>query len=153
MGTAVVVLEVLLVTIVVAAVLFLVWLFVRRRWLSSRGGLFDCALRHPTRDRWLLGMARYDGDELEWYKVFSLNVVPNLSVHRRRAEWQGRRAPSAEEAMVLFTDHEVVTLDTVDRKHRARRLELAMTPASATGLMSWLEASAPGAGMSYADDN
>lgn len=125
--------------------LALVAMWGRRRWLSAQGGLFDCALRlSPTRTLWALGIARYRGDRLEWYRVFSVAFRPRLVLDRRQTTWVSRRRPSPEESTVLFTDHEVVTLRGVDRKGTSRTWELAMGPASATGLMSWLEASAPG---------
>lgn len=128
----------------------LVWLFARRRWLSSRGGVFDCGLR--LRDRvpgggWSLGLARYDGDVLEWYRVFSFTFRPRLELDRTTTTMVARRHPDQVEALVLFADHEVVRLhvETPDDPE-GRDWELAMAPGSVTGLMSWLEAAAPGSG-------
>ncbi|MGA4507318.1 DUF2550 domain-containing protein [Propionibacteriaceae bacterium G1746] len=144
----VVIIEVLVAVVVAACLLFLVWMFVRRRWLSSRGGVFDCALRsHGHRPHWQLGMARYDGNRLLWYRVFSLDLGPRLMLDRRQTTWSGQRPPSHDEMTVLFTDHQVVLLDGITRSGEQGTFELAMTPASVTGLMSWLEASAPGVGM------
>ena len=140
--------EVLVGTIIAACLLFLVWMFVRRRWLSGRGGVFDCALRvHRRGIHWNLGMARYEGERLLWYRIFSLDMGPYLELDRKRTTWVGQRAPTEEETMVLFDDHQVVTLAGVDKAGGAREYELAMTPGSVTGLMSWLEASPPGIGM------
>lgn len=135
--------------VVLLACLPLMWL--RRRWLSSQGGLFDCALQ-VREGAWALGMARYRGDNLEWYRVFSVSFRPRVTFNRRETTWQARRTPSAEESTLLFTDHEVVTLRGVDRGGQPRPWQLAMGPASATGLMSWLEASAPGRGVGYGDE-
>lgn len=140
--------EVLVGIIIGACLLFLIWMFVRRRWLSGRGGVFDCALRvHRRRIHWNLGMARYEGERLLWYRIFSVDMGPYLVLDRKQTSWVGQRAPSAEEMMVLFDDHQVVTLAGVDKTGRPREFELAMTRGSVTGLMSWLEASPPGIGM------
>ncbi|MGD8213566.1 DUF2550 domain-containing protein [Aestuariimicrobium sp. Y1814] len=141
-------LEVVLGIIIGLCLLFLVWLFVRRRWLSGRGGVFDCALRvEGKRHHWHLGMARYAGEQLHWYRVFSWDIRPRLVLDRQQTSWAGQRPPTDEETMVLFTNHQVVALAGVDRRGHPRTYELAMTPASVTGLMSWLEASPPGLGM------
>ena len=140
--------EILVGIMVAACLLFLVWIFARRRWLSGRGGVFDCALRvHRRRIHWNLGMARYDGEQLHWYRIFSLDIRPYLVLHRKQTSWVSQRGPTAEESMVLFSDHQVVALASVDKAGRPREYELAMTPSSVTGLMSWLEASPPGVGM------
>lgn len=141
-------LEILAGILIGAGLLFLVWLFARRRWLSSRGGVFDCALRtHGRRMHWHLGMARYAGDSLLWYRALSLDIHPRLVLDRQQTTWVGQRPPTEEEMMVLFTDHQVAELHGVDRRGNPRVYELAMTPASVTGLMSWLEASPPGIGI------
>ena len=131
--------------VVLCPVLFLSVLFIRRRWLSGRGGVFDCAMKvSGTPAGWALGMARYNGDRLEWYRVFSLSFRPKYALKRSETSWASQRTPEPEESMVLFTDHQVVALRGVDRRGRERIWELAMTPASVTGLMSWLEAAPPG---------
>lgn len=141
-------LEVVLGIVIAGCLLFLVMLFVRRRWLSGRGGVFDCALRiEGRRHHWQLGMARYEGEQLQWYRVFSWHVRPRLVLDRQQTTWAGQRRPSVEESMILFTDHQVVKLAGVDRRGAPRDYELAMMPASVTGLMSWLEASPPGVGI------
>lgn len=140
--------EVLIGIVIGACLLFLVWMFVRRRWLSSRGGVFDCALGvHRRGLNWHLGMARYAGEQLHWYRIFSLDIRPYLVLDRKKTSWVGQRPPTDAETMVLFSDHQVVTLASVDKAGHPREYTLAMMPGSVTGLMSWLEASPPGIGM------
>jgi len=148
------VVEIVLGLVVLSAIGFLFGMWARRRSLSSLGAVYDCALRLDTRtgNRWVLGMARYRGDELLWYRVFSLSPLPQLQLSRNSTRWGSRRLPESEESMVLFVDHEVVTLHGRDARGQKRDYQMAMTSASATGLMSWLEASAPGQGMQYSDD-
>ena len=126
------------------------WLFARRRWLSGRGGLFDCGLRSSERAgaHWTLGLARYEGDELRWYRAFGLTLRPALVLNRRTTHFVSQREPDAAEHLVLFSDHEVIRMRTGSGDGQGA-IELAMTPASMTGLLGWLEASLPGGGRYY----
>ena len=54
-------------------------LMVRRRRLTKDEPTFDMSVRtHPRREArgWTLGVARYRGDRLEWFRVFSLSPRP-----------------------------------------------------------------------------
>ncbi|MGJ6979371.1 DUF2550 domain-containing protein [Aestuariimicrobium soli] len=119
----------------------LVWLFVRRRWLTGKGGLFDCSLANQQGNRWSLGLARYEGNMLQWYPALGVGLRPRLSLDRTRTTYQSRRDPEVSEAIQLFSRDVIVTLrtSTPDASH-----QLAMTQASLTGLLSWLEAAPPG---------
>ena len=56
-------------------------LIVRRRWLSRHGGTFELSYRarvsQPGRG-WLLGLGRYTGYRLEWFRIFSLSPRPKM---------------------------------------------------------------------------
>ena len=59
--------------------LYGVALIVRRRVLSRNGGTFEVSYRvRPERAGrgWLLGLGRYSGEELEWFRIFSLSPRP-----------------------------------------------------------------------------
>lgn len=132
--------------LLLAVVVPLVGLWVRRRWLSAKSGVFDCALRLRSTGSgsgWATGMARYEGDVLQWFRVFSFAWRPRIELHRDRTVALGRRAPEPAEAIVLFGDDQIVRLQ-VDDGVEGRVQELAMNPQSVTGLMSWLEAAPPG---------
>ena len=131
----------------VAAVLLLVLLYglalvVRRRLLSRRGGTFELSYRvrpHKAGRGWLLGIGRYTGDSLEWFRIFSLWPRPKRSWPRAALTYAGHRAPEGVERMSLLGDHVVV----VCRTPRGE-VELAMSPSSLMGFQSWLEAGPPG---------
>lgn len=131
--------------LVLLVVLPLVGLFVRRRWLTQRGAVFDCALHleDGRRRGWALGLARYDSVELLWYRTFSLSVRPRLVLLRDRTTSLGQRAASDGEAGAMFTGDRVVKIRSMVRG-QPRTYELAMSPGAMTGLMSWLEAAPPG---------
>ncbi|RYE79357.1 MAG: DUF2550 family protein, partial [Myxococcales bacterium] len=58
--------------VLLAALLFGVFLVVRRRLLSRDGGAFELTVRlrseRPPGHGWSLGMGRYRGEQLEWFR-------------------------------------------------------------------------------------
>ncbi len=128
---------------VVSALLALILLAVRRRWLDRLGGAFDCSLRLRTRRPgygWALGVARYNEGSLEWYRFFSYSLRPRVVFPRSEARVVWTRDPEPIEAVALKEDERVVRLQ-VDG---AIESDLAMSADSITGLLSWLEAAPPG---------
>ena len=117
-------------------------LILRRRWVSRHGGTFElsCRVRSARAGRgWLLGLGRYSGETLEWFRYFSLSPRPKLTLERSRLTYVGRRDPEGAEQMSLYPDHVVITCTTP-----TGQVELAMSPASLMGFQSWLEAGPPG---------
>jgi len=125
--------------------LFLVYgvaLVVRRRLISRHGGTFELSYRARsvrTGRGWLLGLGRYSGETLEWFRIFSLSPRPKACWRRSELSFDARRVPEGAEEMSLYPDHLVIELSS-----RAGDLELAMSPASLTGFQAWLEARPPG---------
>lgn len=117
-------------------------LILRRRLLSRHGGTFELSYRvrssHTGRG-WLLGLGRYSGESLEWFRYFSLSPRPKRVLLRSRLTYAGRRDPEGAEQMSLYPDHVVLRCTTPDGT-----VELAMSPASLMGFQSWLEAGPPG---------
>ncbi|TGN81661.1 DUF2550 family protein [Streptomyces bauhiniae] len=133
--------------IVVALVVVGLFLFgLRRRLIQRSGGTFDCSLRWDVAEQsdvngkgWSYGIARYNGDRIEWFRVFSYALRPRRVLERSRIEVAGRRLPEGEEELALLSD--AVILACV---HRGTRLELAMSEDALTGFLAWLEAAPPG---------
>ncbi|MEU6401194.1 DUF2550 domain-containing protein [Streptomyces sp. NPDC046985] len=133
----------------VAVALVLVGLFVfglRRRIIQRSGGTFDCSLRWDLADQpdvsgkgWSYGVARYNGDRVEWFRVFSYALRPRRTLERGSIEVAGRRLPEGEEELALLSDAVILTC-----LHRGTRLELAMSEDALTGFLAWLEAAPPG---------
>lgn len=136
---------VIVVVVVVVVCSPFIALYVRRRWLTGQGGLFDCAYRVSDTgvpgSGWVLGLARYRGDYLEWYRAFSLGLRPSVQFQRGVTTYEHQRPSSGLEAVVLFDESRVVTLR--DRV-RNREHSLAMDDDSVMALMSWLESAPPG---------
>ncbi len=130
------------------AALVLVALFVRRRWLNRYGGTFECSvrMRAPSRGTgpqtargWVLGLARYSGQELEWFRIFSFSPRPQF-VFDRSLTVGARRTPHGAEAFSLYAGHRVVAVTFAD----GRPIELAMSDRALTGFLAWVEAAPPG---------
>jgi hypothetical protein len=118
-------------------------LILRRRWLSRHGGTFELSYRArattPGRGG-LLGLGRYAGDRLEWFRIFSLSPRPKRVWPRQTLTYVGRREPEGVEQLSLYPGHVVIRCDTP-----AGAVELALGASSLTGFQSWLEAGPPGA--------
>ncbi|WP_110208767.1 DUF2550 domain-containing protein [Nocardioides daejeonensis] len=117
-------------------------LVLRRRMLARNGGTFE--LSHRARsDRtgrgWVLGIGRYDGDRLEWFRIFSLSPRPRRVWDRNRVDYNGRREAEGSEHLALYTDHVIITLESAQGD-----IELAMSSRSLLGFQAWLEAKPPG---------
>ena len=133
--------------LVVAALLLLVLVYgvalvVRRRLLSRHGGTFELSHRvratRPGRG-WVLGLGRYSGSQLEWFRIFSLSPRPARRWDRSELSYVGSRVPQGAEAHAIYPDHLVVECST-----RSGTVQLAMSAPSLTGLQAWLESGPPG---------
>jgi hypothetical protein len=117
-------------------------LIIRRRLLSRNGGAFELSYRvrtsRPGRG-WLLGLGRYSGESLEWYRYFSLSPRPKRVLLRSELTFAGRRESAGVEQMSLYPEHVVIVCTTP-----VGNVELAMSPASLMGFQSWLESGPPG---------
>lgn len=136
--------------LVVALVVVGLFVFgLRRRLIQRSGGTFDCSLRWNAPEKpekgeengkgWGYGIARYNGDRIEWFRVFSYSPRPRRVLERSAIEVAGRRTPEGEEELALLSDAVILAC-----LHREARLELAMSEDALTGFLAWLEAAPPG---------
>jgi hypothetical protein len=144
-GWLLVVLVVLLAALVVAAAL--VALPLRRRWLAREGGLFECSVRLHTSTPgagWVLGMARYNAEMLEWFRFFSYASRPRKSFLRAEVRVITSREPDAVEAVALYAGQRIVELsEQGPGEVGGQPWEIAMAEESLPGFLSWLEAAPP----------
>ena len=132
--------------LVLLLALGLVLLAVRRRLLARRGGTFECSLRPHTGtpgSGWMLGVGRYNEGLLEWFRFFSYSWRARKSFPRREVRVLDTRDPDAVEAVALYAEQRIVRFEVVVGGEQ-QEWELAMSPDSLTGLLSWLEAAPPG---------
>ena len=128
---------------VLVVVLALVAIGVRRRVLQRRYGTIDLSLRLARRGNgrgWVLGVGRFEGDDLQWYRVFSLAPRPRRTLSRRTLEVRGRRDPRGPETLALLAGAVIMECRAPDGP-----VELAMELGAVTGFLAWLEARPPGA--------
>ncbi len=128
--------------IVVVVPCVLTLLFIRRQ-VIARGGSIEVSLRLSTYVEgrgWSPGIARFVGDELHWYRVFSFAPRPRRVFQRRSFYVEQRRRPDAAEQRSL-PGQTVVLRCRYGREY----VEIAMAETTVTGFMSWLEAAPPGA--------
>lgn len=131
-----------LAAVLVLGLLALGLLALRRRFITSKGGTFDCSLRGrdaPHGKGWVLGIGRYNGDELQWFRVFSYFTRPRRVFVRRDLQVLDNRDPTGVEVFSLLAGAVVVRCRDGDGP-----VELAMTPDSLTGFLSWVESAPPG---------
>ncbi|QYJ05611.1 DUF2550 domain-containing protein [Nocardioides panacisoli] len=129
----------LMLLLAVAAVLGMV---LRRRLLARHGGTFELShrLRPEQSGRgWVLGLGRYSGERLEWFRIFTLWPGPKVVWERDQLSYDGRREPMGAEQASLYPDHLVIRCGSPDGE-----VEFAMSAASLMGFQAWLEARPPG---------
>lgn len=135
----------LVAALLVLVLLYAIWLILRRRVISRHGGTFEFSvrLRPPSSNGsgggWVLGVARYSGDLLEWFRIFSIRPRPAMSWERSTLTFDGRRDPEGAELYSLYEGHVIARCHT-----DAGPLEVAMDPGALTGFLAWLEAAPPG---------
>ncbi|MEY9871733.1 hypothetical protein ABH931_001206 [Streptacidiphilus sp. MAP12-33] len=130
---------------------------VRRRLIQRPGGTFDCSARLdvPTAPAegqdsaeaedeaggkgWIFGIARYNNDAVEWFRVFSWAPRPRRVLQRSLIEVVERRTPQGQEELALLSGAVVLCCT-----HAGEPLELAMSEDALTGFLAWLEAAPPG---------
>jgi hypothetical protein len=118
-------------------------LFLRRALVMRAGGTIRLHLRVSTMLNgrgWSPGFARFVGDELRWYRMFSFAIRPKRVLYRRGLAVERRRQPEGQERLAMPADW-VILLCT---SHHAP-VEIAMAKSTVTGFLSWLEAAPPGA--------
>ncbi|GAA5032229.1 DUF2550 domain-containing protein [Actinopolymorpha pittospori] len=129
--------------VLLALVIFcLAGLAFRRRLLQRGGGTFDSSLRlhkQASGKGWSLGIARYSGDSVEWFRVFSFGFRPRRVFSRNALVVNSRRDPAANEALGLYAGHVVI-----ECQQAGQGFELAMAEDALTGFLAWLEAAPPG---------
>ncbi len=122
----------------------LVVAFALRRWVLARsGGTVELSLR--LRDRkhgrgWVLGTGRFVGDELQWFRVFSLAPRPRRVLSRRDLSVLRQRAPRESERLSLQAGMVILECTSAGGP-----VQVAMGVSALTGFQSWLESAAPGA--------
>jgi len=131
---------------VIAAVF--VTLLLRQLILRRRGATVHCALRlgvGASTHHWHTGVARYTGEDFEWFRLLSLSYQPQHVFVRRSIEIGARRYPRHAETFLVPHGAAIIDCAVITRQGTHMDVELAMSEAATTGLLAWIESSAPGA--------
>jgi Protein of unknown function (DUF2550) len=115
---------------------------IRRHFLARSAATFDCSLRKNLERKpsgWMLGVARYEEDRLEWFRIFTLDPRPGKVLQRSRLDLLEWRHPSAAEIDSILPGSVIVRC-----RYDRDALELAMTESDYTGFSTWLESAPPG---------
>jgi Protein of unknown function (DUF2550) len=127
--------------VLVLAIAVLFYLAVRR-WSLQRRGAIDLSVRTRPGSGgrgWVLGVARYSGDDLIWYRVFSALPGPSRILSRAALEVVSRRTPDGAEAWSVQPGVRIL-----ECRHSGEPIQLAMGEETLTGFLSWLESAPPG---------
>lgn len=116
------------------AVVILCLFWARRIYLRRALGTVDASIYTGGR-RWQMGVCRYQESDLEWFRLFSLNPLPEKRMLRSSIELIGRRPPTETEATRIPPNMVIVEL-----KYQESSVLLAMNFGAYAGLCSWLEA-------------
>ena len=117
-------------------------LVVRRRVLARNGGTFELSVRVRSQVAgrgWVLGLGRYHGDQLQWFRIFSPWPRPRRCWARVDLAITGQREPTDPESFALYSGHRIVECSTPGGP-----VQLAMSLSALTGFSAWLEAAPPG---------
>lgn len=129
--------ELVLAVVLGVVLLSLLYVWLRRRWISGGKPLMLCAVSTGHR-RWRLGLARIAGENLDWFSVVGPSLGPEHSWMRHELDL-GAPSPLGEPVPGLPVDAVSVSGISANSDY-----QLAMSPAAYTALRAWLESSPPG---------
>ncbi len=124
-----------------AAVLALAVIFVRRRLLARGGDLMLCALRTPPHARWRAGLVRFDDVSIAWLPLLGLSLRPTYCWDRQGLELGGFEHLSPQDALDVGSVRAVLEGHPIGAG--PRRVELALAQDPYTALRAWVEATPP----------
>lgn len=132
--------ELWLEVLLVVALLGVLVLSVRRLQLLRRGTTMVVLRRLPVAEGrgWRHGTLRYDEDQLEFCRVSSLRLGPDLRVARQRLTVHDRRGATPAERDSVPVDATVLRFDD-----GGREAEVALSGGALTAFLSWVESSPP----------
>jgi Protein of unknown function (DUF2550) len=128
--------DVIVVCFAVVSVLLSAGILARQRYMLRATGTVPLAMQRGN--RWLYGVARYDGSELRFYRALGWGTRPSRVLRRGHVEVVARREPFQSERKSLPP-----TVVVVECRTGGETVALAIGESAFTGFVSWLESSAP----------
>lgn len=121
---------------VLLVVLLLSTLIARQRFMLRSDGTIAVAVKAGS--RWQYGVARFAGEELQWFRVLGIGTRPTRSLRRGDLVVISNHTATAEEQASLPPT--AVIVECVDS---IGPITLGLADSAYTGFVSWLESSAP----------
>jgi hypothetical protein len=121
--------------VAVLIVLVFAGILARQRYMLRSTGALTLAMQRGN--RWLYGVARYQGGELRFYRAIGVGTRPTRVLRRGHVQVVGRRAPYESERGSL-----PATVVVVECRIDGETTSFALSESAFTGFVSWLE-SAP----------
>ena len=121
---------------IVVVLLLFAAILARQRYMLRATGTLPLAVQRGN--RWLYGIARYEGGELRFYRALGVGTRPSRVLRRGRVEVLNRRGPLPSERTAL-----PATAVVVECRTDGETVALAFGESAFTGFVSWLESSAP----------
>jgi hypothetical protein len=125
-------------------------IFTRREYLMRRGAVgMSMRLTNLVPGRgWAPGLGRFTGDELRWFRLFSLGLRPRRVLVRHDLRVDARRPPEGAERIAVPETWVVLHCTATARSAYSRRkpedvVELALAEPTVTGFLSWIESAPP----------
>jgi hypothetical protein len=121
------------------------WLVLRFWIITRHGGIVECALRQPPGTKWRQGLAEYQRGQLCWHRSVGIRLRPAACFPRAGLRIVRTRQPAGAEADRFGPEVVIAECETrpvrPTRPREVDQIELAMSEAALTGLLSWLESS------------
>ncbi|MFF0494732.1 DUF2550 domain-containing protein [Nocardia sp. NPDC003482] len=126
------VLLIILVLLLVGLALASIYRFVMLR----RGGTAAILRVLPAKggQGWRHGLIRYDEDRMVFFKLTSLKLGADSTIHRKGIEVVDRRGPVGDEYDIMTDEIAVIAVSDGDGSY-----ELALDRAALTAFLSWVE--------------
>ena len=143
-GSVIVVVLIVLMSVLLCIAFGLAGLYFRRKYLARSGEVIDVDLRcvgDGSGSAWTTGMAVYHGNELWWYRTFAISTGPSRVFNRHTWSAAGFQEPEPEDMVNLAPGARVVKLFPHDPE--GHHVELVLDLGAATGLLSWFESAPP----------
>jgi hypothetical protein len=128
--------DVIVVCIAVVLLVLSAGILARQRYMLRATGTVPLAMQRGN--RWLYGVARYDGGELRFYRALGWGTRPSRVLRQGHVQVMGRRGPREVERRTLPP-----TAVVVECRVDGETFAFALGESAYTGFVSWLESSAP----------
>lgn len=127
--------------VMLALVLAAIAIFVyRRRRILILQGAIEMSVHRGSgfRGGWVLGVAQFSDEHLEWFRLTSYRAGPSLRICRRETVITRRQEPSSNDAVWMPPDAIVLYLQTPNGDQ-----QVAVPKSALPGLLSWWESAPP----------